>query len=109
MTDLGILWVIAAGLMEPIWMVSLQKYNKTKNLVWGAVVLLFMFIGPACLSMATEGTLPVSIAYAVWVSIGTVMTTLAGWLLYKDPIDRYTLLFIAMIVVGVAGFDLVVG
>ena len=109
MTDLGILWVIAAGLMEPIWMVSLQKYNKTKNLVWGAVVLLFMFIGPACLSMATEGTLPVSIAYAVWVSIGTVMTTLAGWQMYKDPIDRYTILFIAMIVVGVAGFDLVVG
>ncbi len=109
MTDLGILWVIAAGLMEPIWMVSLQKYNETKNLLWGAVVLLFMFIGPACLSMATKGTLPVSIAYAVWVSIGTVMTTLAGWLLYKDPIDSYTLLFIAMIVVGVAGFDLVVG
>ncbi|MBR4203678.1 MAG: hypothetical protein IKQ93_08920 [Candidatus Methanomethylophilaceae archaeon] len=109
MTDLGLLWVIAAGLMEPIWMVSLQKYNETRNLLWGAVVLAFMFIGPACLSMATEGTLPVSIAYAVWISIGTVMTTLAGWLLYKDPIDRYTLLFIAMIVVGVAGFDLVVG
>jgi len=29
--------------------------------------------------------------------------------MYKDPIDRYTILFIAMIVVGVAGFDLVVG
>jgi len=109
MSDMAILWVILAGLMEPIWMVSLQRYNKSKNLLWGAVVVAFMFIGPACLSMATEGNLPVSIAYAVWVSIGTVMTTLTGWLLYKDPIDRYTIFYIALVVVGVAGFDLVVG
>ncbi|MBP5685374.1 MAG: hypothetical protein J6W72_02965 [Candidatus Methanomethylophilaceae archaeon] len=109
MADLGILWVILAGLMEPIWMVALQKYNKSKNILWGAVVLAFMFIGPACLSMATEGTLQVSIAYAVWVSIGTVMTTLVGWIFYKDPLDRYTILYIAMVVIGVAGFDLVVG
>ena len=109
MTDLGILWVVLAGLMEPIWMVSLQKYNESKNLLWGAVVLVFMFIGPACLSMATDGGLQVSIAYAVWVSLGTVMTTLAGWILYKDPLDRYTLLYIGMILAGIVGFNLVVG
>jgi multidrug transporter EmrE-like cation transporter len=109
MEGLDILWVVAAGLMEPIWMVSLKKYNDSKNLLWGAVVLAFMFIGPACLSMATKNTMPVSIAYSVWVSIGTVMTTLAGRLLYNDPIDRKTILFIAMIVVGVVGLDLYQG
>ena len=109
MTDLSILWVVAAGLMEPIWMVSLKKYNDSKNLLWGVVVLAFMFIGPACLSMATEGTLQVSIAYAVWVSIGTVMTTLVGWIFYKDPLDKQTILFLAMIVGGVVGLDLISG
>ena len=109
MTDLAILWVIAAGLMEPIWMVSLKKYNDSKNILWGGVVLAFMFIGPACLSMATEGSLPVSVAYSVWVSIGTAMTTLVGWLFYKDPIDRKTILFLLMILAGVVGLDLVTG
>ncbi|AMK13143.1 small multidrug resistance protein [methanogenic archaeon mixed culture ISO4-G1] len=109
MTDLAILWVIAAGLMEPIWMVSLKKYNDSKNILWGGVVLAFMFIGPACLSMATEGSMPVSVAYSVWVSIGTAMTTLVGWLYYKDPIDRKTILFLLMILTGVVGLDLVTG
>ena len=109
MTDLAILWVIAAGLMEPIWMVSLKKYNDSKNILWGGLVLAFMFIGPACLSMATEGSMPVSVAYSVWVSIGTAMTTLVGWLYYKDPIDRKTILFLLMILTGVVGLDLVTG
>ncbi len=109
MADLGILWVLAAGLMEPIWMVALKKYNDSKSILWGFVVLAFMFIGPACLSMATEGTLQVSIAYAVWVSVGTVMTTLVGWVFYKDPLDRYTILYITMILVGIVGFYQVVG
>ena len=109
MTDLAILWVIAAGLMEPIWMVSLKKYNDSKNILWGGVVLAFMFIGPACLSMATEDSMPVSVAYSVWVSIGTAMTTLVGWLYYKDPIDRKTILFLLMILTGVVGLDLVTG
>lgn len=109
MTDISILWVVAAGLMEPIWMVSLKKYNDSKNLLWGAVVLAFMFIGPACLSKATEGTLQISIAYSVWVSIGTAMTTIVGWLFYKDPLDKQTILFLAMITAGVVGLNFVTG
>ena len=107
--DAAILWVVAAGLMEPIWMVALKKYNDSKNMLWGLVVLAFMFIGPACLSMATEGTIQVCVAYSVWVSIGTVMTTLVGWIKYNDPLDRYTILFVAMILVGVVGFTMYTG
>ena len=107
--EIEVLWVVAAGLMEPIWMVSLKKYNDSKNLLWGAVVLAFMFIGPACLSMATEGAVQGSIAYSIWVSIGTVMTTLIGWLFYKDPLDKWTILFVSMILVGVVGFNLYTG
>jgi len=109
MIELSILWVVAAGLMEPIWMISLKKYNDSKNLLWGAVVLAFMFIGPACLSKATEGTLPVSVAYSIWVSIGTAMTTLVGWLFYGDVLSKRTILFLTMIVIGVVGLDLITG
>jgi len=109
MVNLDLLWVVAAGLSEPIWMVSLKKYNDSKNILWGAVVLAFMFIGPTCLSMATKGTIQVSIAYSVWVSIGAAMVTIVGWVFYKDPIDKQTLAFLGMIVVGVVGLDLITG
>ena len=107
--DAAILWVVLAGLLEPVWIYSLKRYNASKNLLWGLVVLAFMLIGPACLSMATEGDVPVSVAYAMWVSIGTVMAVLLGWLVYHDPLDRYTIAFLGMILVGVAGLELVVG
>ena len=109
MVNLDIAWVIAAGLSEPIWMVSLKKYNDSKNLLWGAVVLAFMFIGPSCLSMATQGTIQVSIAYSIWVSIGAAMTTIVGWLYYKDCLDRQTILFLGMILVGVIGMNFITG
>ena len=109
MTELDILWVVAAGFMEPIWMVSLKKYNDSKNILWGAVVLAFMFIGPACLSMATKGTVQVSVAYAVWVSIGTAMTTIVGRIFYNDPLDLQTVGLLGLIVAGVVGLDLVSG
>jgi multidrug transporter EmrE-like cation transporter len=109
MVNLDLLWVVAAGLSEPIWMVSLKKYNDSKNILWGAVVLAFMFIGPTCLSMATRGTIQVSIAYAVWVSIGAAMVTIIGCVFYKDPIDKQTLAFLAMIIAGVVGLDIISG
>lgn len=102
-----IAWVILAGLLEPVWVYSLKKYNSSKNILWGLVVLAFMFIGPACLSMATEGEMQVSIAYAVWVSIGTVMTVLLGCLVYKDRLDITTVAFLGMILIGVAGLEVV--
>lgn len=107
--DLSILWVVAAGLLEPVWVYSLKRYNASKNILWGLVVLAFMFIGPMMLSMATEGELQVSIAYAVWVGVGMVMTTLLGRFVYHEKIDRMVYVFIAMILVGVVGLDLVVG
>ncbi|MBR2255118.1 MAG: multidrug efflux SMR transporter [Candidatus Methanomethylophilaceae archaeon] len=107
--DLAFGWVVLAGLLEPVWVVSLKRYNSTHQYRWGAVVVLFMIIGPACLSLATGGDIPVSVAYAVWVSIGTVMTVAVGRYVYYDPFDGKTVLFLGMILVGVVGLYLLEG
>ena len=104
--EAAILWVVMAGLLEPVWVVSLKKYNASKNPVWAAVVVFFLFFGPYCLSMAEAGGVSASIAYSVWVSIGTVMTTLAGVVLFKDRVDRLKVVFIMMIMVGIVGLQL---
>ena len=107
--ELAILWVVLAGLTEPVWVAALKKYNSDGNLLWGIPVLFFMIFDPMCLSWATGGGVSVSVAYSVWVSIGTIMTTTTGILLFKDPPDRRKILFIFMILAGVVGLQFVGG
>lgn len=103
--EAAVLWVVLAGLTEPIWVMALKKYNTSKNLLWGLPVLFFMIFDPFLLSWATEGGVPVSIAFSVWVSIGTITTSLTGYFVYKDALSRRRIFYIFLIMVGVVGLQ----
>ena len=49
----------------------------------------------------TLRTIPVGIAYAVWSGAGVVLISLAGWLIYRQPLDTAALIGIALITAGV--------
>jgi small multidrug resistance pump len=51
--------------------------------------------------------LDVSLAYAIWSGAGTVLITVIGIILFKEPATVLKMLFIAMIVAGVVGLNLV--
>ncbi len=104
--EISILWVVAAGLTEPVWVIAMKKYSETRNLLFIAVIAAFLIFDPTAVALAEKGGVPPSIAFAVWVSIGTVMTTLTGYVLFKDRLDFLRVLFIAMILVGVVGLQL---
>ena len=58
-----------------------------------------------CLSL-TLRTIPVGIAYALWSGIGIVLIAVAGWVLYRQPLDRPAILGIALILAGVVVINL---
>ncbi len=105
MIDIALLWVIVGGLLEPVWVVGLKKYNDTRNLAWGAFAVVFMIARPCCLAFAMD-SISVGVAYSIWTGIGAVMTVIAGVVLYKDRIDRTKVLFIFLIIVGVVGLEM---
>lgn len=105
MMDAALLWVLAGGFMEPVWVIGLKKYNETHSLVWGATALAFMFISPCCLTFAMQG-MPVGVAYAIWTGIGAVLTVISGVVLYKERMDRLKILFVFLVIAGVAGLEL---
>lgn len=105
MIDIALIWVIVGGLLEPVWVVGLKKYNDTRNLAWGAFAVVFMIASPCCLAFAMD-SISVGVAYSVWTGIGAVMTVIAGVVLYKDRIDRMKVLFIFLIIVGVVGLEM---
>ena len=90
------------GFLEPLWVIGLKKYNDTHNLAWGAFAVVLMIVSPGCLTFAMQG-MSVGVAYAIWTGIGAVMTVISGVVL---RLDRLKILFIFMVIVGVAGLEL---
>lgn len=102
---IGLVWVIVGGLLEPVWVLALKRYDTSKSLAWGAVALVFMVASPVCLAFAME-TMAVGIAYSIWTGIGAVLTVAVGTLVYKERLDRLKILFVFLIIVGVVGLQL---
>ncbi|WP_433945755.1 DMT family transporter [Paenibacillus sp. SN-8-1] len=67
-------------------------------------ILMFVFYGCSFtfLSFAVK-TLELSMAYAIWSGLGTVLITTAGILLYGEQINLLKIICVALIVLGVMG------
>lgn len=100
-------WVLLflAGLAEIIWAVGLKHTEGFTRLIPTAVTGGAMIVSVILLGLAVR-SLPMGTAYAVWTGIGTVGTVLAGILLYGESADALRMLWLAMIVAGIAGLKL---
>jgi quaternary ammonium compound-resistance protein SugE len=64
-----------------------------------------MVVSMALLSIAMK-SLPAGTAYAVWVGIGAVGTTILGIVLLGEPANAARLVSLALIVAGIIGLKL---
>lgn len=106
--EMSMAWVVLviAGILEIGWAVGLKYTDGFTRLLPTLATLSAMAISLILLGLAVR-TLPVGTAYAVWTGIGTVGTVLLGIWLFGESADPVRLLFIAMIVAGIAGLKLV--
>lgn len=100
-------WVLltVAGLLEVAWAAALPSTGGfTRPLPTAGFVAALagsMFL----LAKATD-TIALGTAYAVWVGIGAVGTTVVGIVLHGDPAAPSRLLFLTLLVVAIAGLKL---
>ncbi|HET7157221.1 MAG TPA: quaternary ammonium compound efflux SMR transporter SugE [Hyphomicrobiaceae bacterium] len=101
-------WIIlaVAGLLEIGWAIGLKYTHGFTRLGPTVATVAAMVASMVLLGLAMR-TLPVGTAYAVWTGIGTVGTVLLGMFLFGESAEPIRLLFIAMIVAGIAGLKLV--
>lgn len=98
--------LIVAGLLEIGWAVGL-KYTDGFTRPWPTVAVVAAITASIVLLGLAVRSLPVGTAYAVWTGIGTVGAVLLGIYLLGEPSSPLRLLFIAMIVAGIAGLKAV--
>ena len=97
--------LVVAGLLEVGWAVGL-KYTAGFTRLWPSIgTVLAMIASMGLLGLALR-TLPVGVAYAVWVGIGAAGTVVFGMVWLGESVNMWKLFSVALILAGVAGLKL---
>jgi quaternary ammonium compound-resistance protein SugE len=99
------LFLVLAGLLEIVWAVGLKSTDGFTRLwptlfVGAAIVTSLYFLALA------QRTLPIAVAYAVWMGIGTLGTALVTSVWLKVPLTPAQWGFIVLLLVAVAGLKI---
>lgn len=98
-------YLVVAGLLEVVWAVGLKHTDGFTRPVPTAITVGAMVGSFYLLSLALK-TLPLGIAYGVWVGIGAVGAALAGIVLFDESVNAIKLASLVLVVAGIAGLKL---
>lgn len=101
-------WVVltVAGLLETFWAYELKLSEGFSRLGPSVLTIVGMVASFALLSHALK-SLPLGTAYAVWTGIGILGTTLVGIVVFKEPVTALKLICSSLVLVGIAGLNMV--
>jgi len=98
--------VLVFSILTDTVSVTLMKSAQREATVWKIALSFFGF----ALSLAGFGfalkAIDVSIAYAVWASVGTAIVSIVGIVFFGERLDMAKVLCLAMILLGVVGLEM---
>ena len=94
--------LIVAGLLEVVWAIGLKYSHGLSKPLPSLMTLTAVAASFYLLSLALR-SLPLSIAYAVWVGIGVIGTVLFGFVVFKEPISLLKIISLMLIITGIIG------
>lgn len=97
--------LIVAGLFEVAWAIGL-KYAEGFTKLWPSVFTIATIMASMFLLGIAVRTLPIGIAYSVWVGIGAAGATVLGILLLGEPASSIRLFFLALLIISIIGLKL---
>lgn len=101
----GWIYLVASGVIDVAWALSMKKANGFANPGWSLVSLVLLAAFVYLLTRALT-VLPVGTAYAVWTGIGAAGTVIAGILIFSEPATALRLFFIGVVVAGIIGLQM---
>jgi quaternary ammonium compound-resistance protein SugE len=105
MISKGWIFLILAGLFEPVWVVSMKYSQGFTDILWATATFIFLFFSMYFLALALKSKIPIGTAYSIWVGIGAIGALTAGILLFNESSDIVRLGFVLMIIVGIVGLQ----
>lgn len=99
------LWLIVAGVLEVVWALGLPHTRGFTRLWPSVLTLSAMGLSFWLLAVAVK-TIPIGVAYPIWVGIGAAGAYAGSVLLFDGQFRWVHALCVAMILGGVAGLKL---
>lgn len=103
---MGWIFVTFAAISEIIGVIGLKLFSTKKNIKTGSI-----FLGGFAMSFfllyQAFGYLQLSIAYAVWIGIGTAGAVLINMIFFGESKSGSRIFSLILIIVGVTGLKLV--
>ena len=106
--DIAWILIIIAGVMEPMWVYTLQKSDNFKDVRWAALTIAIVIVDLYLLSVSMQ-TIGAGLSYAIWTGIGAVTTFLMGIALFKESTSWMRVACIFVIIAGIVGLNIVSG
>lgn len=102
----GLLFLIAGGLLEPVWVIAMTKAggNTDRRAFWYVVFISAMFMSLMFMSRGMK-TMSVGISYAIWTAVGALSTIVAGRILYHEGISWKKVAAVTLILIGISGLE----
>jgi quaternary ammonium compound-resistance protein SugE len=97
--------LIFAGLLEVGWAVGLKYIDGFTKPAPSIATVAAMAASFYCLSIAMR-SLPLSVAYTVWVGIGMVGAVIFGVVFFREPLSVFKLVSLLLIITGILGLKL---
>lgn len=97
-----------AGLLEIVWAIGL-RHTQGFTKFWPSIITLTSMLGSLYLLSLAMKSLPASTAYAVWVGIGVIGTTIFGFVVFEESVSPLRMGSVILIMCGIAGLKLASG
>jgi len=100
-------WIvlILSGMLEAGWALSLKASDGFTKLWPSVAFVVFAVASLGGLSWALK-SLPVGVAYGVWVGIGAALTAVLAVVLFHETVSVLKIVSLVLIVAGVVGLNL---
>ena len=106
--DIAWILIIIAGIMEPMWVYTLQKSDNFRDVKWAILTIAIVIVDLYLLSVSMQ-TIGAGLSYAIWTGIGAVTTFLMGIALFKESTSWIRMICIFVIIAGIVGLNVVSG
>ncbi len=101
--------VLAGGMFETVWAYTMKLSHGFTDPLYAVLTLAFLFVSTGLLNVGLKMGLPVGTGYAVWVGIGAIGSVAVGMAVFGDMLSMLGFVFLAMLIIGVIGMNLVSG
>jgi quaternary ammonium compound-resistance protein SugE len=100
--------LVVAGLLEVVWATLLKQADGFEHRGPLAAGIAVELVSVAMLAWTMQ-EISLGAGYAAWAGIGTIGTVIVGLILYREPLNARRVGFLALLVGGIVGLQLVEG